>query len=59
MAKVKQGVVVKKTTKNPNSKYTVVINKTVSQTAKSGKITTKHKYSKKIYKNGKYHYYYK
>lgn len=54
----KQGIIRKTSAKNKNSKYTVKVTKTVSQTAKNGKQTTKHKYSKKIYKNGKYYYYY-
>ena len=57
---IKQGIISKKTATNKNkkSRYKYITNRSVGQTARNGKIDKKYSYSKKIYKNGKYRYYY-
>lgn len=53
----KQSVKIKATNKNGAKYKKKVIVKQVARTS-NGKQTTKYSYTKKIYKNGKYYYYY-
>lgn len=55
----RQGVITKRKATNKNrAKYKVKTQRTASQVARNGKITTKYAYSKKVLVNGKYRYYY-
>ena len=57
---IRQGIISKKTAKKKNkqSKYSLAINKIISQTTRKGTTTKKFAYTKKILVNGKYRYYY-
>lgn len=56
MAKIKQGIKLKNVAKNKKAKYTIKSGKSIVQTAKNGKITTKYTYANTIYVKKKYSY---
>lgn len=57
---IKQGIIKKKKAinKKKKPKYSFVVNKTTSQTSSNGVTTKKFAYTKKVFINGKYRYYY-
>lgn len=60
MARLKQMINTKKkaTRKNNKAKYTYTTNRKTSYSLKNNKVVKKYSYTRKVYRNGKYIYYY-
>lgn len=48
MAKLKQGIIIKRKANNKKAKYILKTNKTLLQTSKNGYVTTKYTYAKSL-----------